>query len=200
MRQALHNRGFADAWLTDQHRVVFGSALQNLNGPANFVVATNDRVELADAGAFGQVNAVFFEGFALAFGIGIAYRLPAAHGIDGCLQAFATQAMLFGQTPDITLVIGNGQQEQFTGDESVAPLDGLFFCTLQQLGQFRPHLNLVLPGHLWQATHCGFCRHQQTLNLHTRTQQQGFGPLILLEHGHQNVGWLYVGMVTAQGQ
>ena len=57
--QALNDRGFAHAGLTNEHRVVLGAALQHLNGAADFVVAANDRVELAHAGALGQVHAVF---------------------------------------------------------------------------------------------------------------------------------------------
>ena len=44
LRQAFHNRGFTHARLTNQHRVVFGAALQHLNGAANFIVTANHGV------------------------------------------------------------------------------------------------------------------------------------------------------------
>ena len=48
-RQALGDRGLADAGLADQHRVVLGAARQHLDGAADFLVAADDRVELAVA-------------------------------------------------------------------------------------------------------------------------------------------------------
>ena len=53
LRQAFHNCGFAHARLADKHGVVFGTALQNLNRAADFVVAADYWVELAVAGALG---------------------------------------------------------------------------------------------------------------------------------------------------
>jgi len=59
--QALGDGGFTHARLTDQHRVVLGAALQHLDRAADFVVATNHRVELAFFGALGQVDGVFVQ-------------------------------------------------------------------------------------------------------------------------------------------
>ena len=39
--QALHNRGFTNAGLTNQHGVVFGTALQHLNSATDFIVAAD---------------------------------------------------------------------------------------------------------------------------------------------------------------
>ena len=54
----------------------------HLNRAADFVVAADHRVELAQAGALGQVHRVFFERFALAFGIGVVHVLATAHCVD----------------------------------------------------------------------------------------------------------------------
>ena len=55
LRQAFNNGGFAHTRLADQHGIVFGAALQHLNGTADFIVAAYHGVELADARALGQV-------------------------------------------------------------------------------------------------------------------------------------------------
>ena len=94
--QALDDRGLAHSRLTDQYRVVFGAALQDLDGAADLVVPANHRVQLADASALGQVDAIFFKRLALAFGIGTAHTLAATHRFNGRLQALAVQAMVFG--------------------------------------------------------------------------------------------------------
>ena len=62
------NGGLADTRLANQHGVVLGASLQHLNDAADFVVATDHRVELAHACPLGQIDCVFLEGFALAFG------------------------------------------------------------------------------------------------------------------------------------
>ena len=83
LRQPFHNSGFTHAGLANQHGVVFGAPLQYLDGAADFVVAANHRIQFAVAGALGEVEGVFFECFALVFGIGVVYAGTAAHGING---------------------------------------------------------------------------------------------------------------------
>ena len=59
--QPLDDRGLADARLADQHRVVLGSAAEDLDDAADLLVAADDRIELALAGERGQVAAVLLE-------------------------------------------------------------------------------------------------------------------------------------------
>ena len=47
LRQAFDDRRLADAGLADQHRVVLGAPLQDLDRAADLVVAADHRVELA---------------------------------------------------------------------------------------------------------------------------------------------------------
>ncbi len=55
--QALDDGGLTDAGLTDQHRVVLGAAAQHLHDPLDFLLAADDRIELALHGGGGQVAA-----------------------------------------------------------------------------------------------------------------------------------------------
>ena len=80
LRQAFHDRGLAHARLADQHRIVLGPALQDLDRATDLVVAADDRIELALPRTLGQVQRVFGKCFALAFGLGVVDRLAAAHG------------------------------------------------------------------------------------------------------------------------
>ena len=60
-RQALDDRGLADAGLADQHRIVLGAARQHLDGAADFLVAADHRIELAVARGLGQVAGIFLQ-------------------------------------------------------------------------------------------------------------------------------------------
>ena len=47
LRQAFDDRGLAHAGLADQHRIVLGAPLQDLDHAADLVVAADHRIELA---------------------------------------------------------------------------------------------------------------------------------------------------------
>ena len=61
LRQALDDRGLADARLADEHRVVLRAPRQHLHDAADLGVAADHRVELALAGPVGQVDAVLLQ-------------------------------------------------------------------------------------------------------------------------------------------
>ena len=82
LRQAFNNSGFTHTRLTNQHRVVFGTALQYLNGTTNFIITTDNGVELTVSGALSQVECVFFQSIALVFSIRIVHVLSSSYRID----------------------------------------------------------------------------------------------------------------------
>ena len=196
--QALDNRSLAHAGFADQHGVVLGTALQHLNGAADFVIAANHRVELAHAGALGQVYAVFFEGFTLLFGVGAVHVLAAAHGGYGGLQAFAGQALGARRVAQIGFAIGQGQQKQLASNKLVAALDGLFFRRLQQRDQITPYLHLILAVDFGQLLQRGLGDTQKPRVVHTRALQQGFGAIALVQHGRHHMGGLNKSMVLPE--
>ena len=58
--QPLDDGGLADAGLADQHRVVLGPPAQHLDDAADLLVAADDRVELAVAGAAAVRSRPYF--------------------------------------------------------------------------------------------------------------------------------------------
>ncbi len=90
--ESFDDGGLADAGLADQHRVVLGAAREDLDDAADFLVAADDRIELACLGALGQVAAVLFEGLVGGFGILAGDALAAAHFAQGLHQAVARDA------------------------------------------------------------------------------------------------------------
>ena len=98
--QALDDRGLADAGLADQHRVVLGAPGQHLHHAADLGVAADHRVELALAGARGQVDAVLLQRLvgALRVGAGDPRRAadPAANASRSALRGGAVRLQQLG--------------------------------------------------------------------------------------------------------
>ena len=67
--EALDDGGLADARLADQHRVVLRAPAEHLDDAADLVVAADDRIDLAVAGALGEVLAVLLERGELLLGV-----------------------------------------------------------------------------------------------------------------------------------
>ncbi len=117
LRQAFDDGGLAHAGFADEHGVVLGAALQHLDRAADFLVAADHRIELAQACALGQVHAVLLEGLALALGVGAVHALPAAHRVDGGFERLARHAVGAREVADIGLGISHGQQVQLARDD-----------------------------------------------------------------------------------
>ena len=61
LSQAFNHRCLAHSGLTDQYRVVLGAPTQDLHDPLDFLLTTDDRVELALHGGGGEVAAELVE-------------------------------------------------------------------------------------------------------------------------------------------
>ena len=68
-RQALDDRGLADAGLADQHRVVLGAAGQHLDGAADFLVAADHRIEFSLARQCGDVARILVQRVEICLGV-----------------------------------------------------------------------------------------------------------------------------------
>ena len=114
--------------------IVLGAALQHLDHAADLLVAADHRVELAVARALGEVDGVFLQRLALAFGVrrrarsrrrarpARRFRAPAAF-TPCCLR----------MRPGLALVLRGGEQEQLGGDELVAALGGFLVGEVEQV-------------------------------------------------------------------
>ena len=111
LRKPFDDCSLADARLTDQHRVVLGSPLQDLNRATNFVVAPDHGIELAVPRALGEIDSVFFERFALTFRLLRIHASAATHGVDRGVQRLLGEALLLEQPSRIALVVGERLQE-----------------------------------------------------------------------------------------
>ena len=143
LRKALDDRSLAHARLADQHGVVLGAPLQDLDGAADLVVAPDDRIELALTRALGEVDGVLLQRLALAFGFLRIDPGAAAHGLDRLLQRLARQAIFLGKTAGLALVVGEREQEQFAGDELVAALGRFLVGEVEKVVEIARDRNLA---------------------------------------------------------
>ena len=90
--ETLHNRGLADARLANEHGVVLSATREHLNNAANFVIASNNRVQLAGPSDLGEVTSVLFEGLKGALGILSGNALTATNLTQSSEQLFAIGA------------------------------------------------------------------------------------------------------------
>ena len=122
--QALDDRGLADAGLTDQHRVVLGATGQHLHDATNLVVAPDDRVELAFAGALGQVGGVLLQRLIAALGVGAGDAGTAAHLDERLAQRLRRRAVSGQQLGDVGVAGGQADHQVLGRDVLVVHLGG----------------------------------------------------------------------------
>ena len=142
--QALHDGCLAHAGFTDQHRVVLGAPLKNLDTAANFLVAANHRVQLALLGQLGQVYGVFFQRLSVFFGIGVNNLFATTHVIDGFFQCLSVRTSLFENIGQCTLQVECCQHENFAGDILITPLLRQLVTQVQNFDQFIGKADLTL--------------------------------------------------------
>ena len=142
--QTLDDRGLADAGLANQHRIVLGSALQHLNGPANFLVPTDHRIESRLLGTLGQVHGVLLQRLATVLCVGVIDLLAAAQGLDRLLQPLLGQSGLVQQLGQRQPGLQHPQHEQLGGNVGVAALAGKFVGQVEHSAQIIRKIDL--PG------------------------------------------------------
>ena len=79
--QSLDNGGFAHTRLTNQYRVIFGPSGQDFDGPADFFISSDYRIQLSLPCGFYQIDTVLIEGIVAVLRILVGYTLISSnHG------------------------------------------------------------------------------------------------------------------------
>ena len=152
--------------------------------------------------ALGQVQRVFFERFALAFGLGRLHVFAAAHGHNGRLERLARQALLARQLAGVGLVVGQRQQHHFARHELVAALLRFLVGQVQHVHEFAADLGLAAGArHLGQAFERAFQGAGQAVDVHARTlQQRARAAVVLVQQRGQHVDRLDILVIVAYCQ
>ena len=126
--EAFDNRGLTDPGLTDEDRVIFRPAAENLDDPLNLAFAADDWVKATVAGYFGQITTECFEsrgfGFRLALGAGC---LGLAFVGEGAVAVFGLVVVI------IVLIVGREIRINFSENFVASPLD-VHVQTLEDAG------------------------------------------------------------------
>ena len=200
LRQALDDRGLADARLADQHRVVLGAALQDLDAAADLVVAADHRVELALAGPVGQVERVLRESLALPLIALGRNRFPAPDLLDGLLKRLPGNPGGLQDPSGLSLVRRGGQEEQLRGNVLVAALLRFLVGDVKELSEVARHHHLAGGAlHLGQARNGVGKSLLQSIRISARlADKPGHPAVLLVEEGEEQVLGLDVLAVLAQ--
>src|SRR6266702_5155058 len=201
LREAFDDRGLAHAGLADQHRVVLGASLQDLDHAADLVVASDHRVELARARSLGEIERVFLERLAAPFGFLVADRFAAAHRLDRLVDRLPAAAVFFQQAAGLALVLGERNQKELRGDELVAALLRFLVGQIQQAVQLARDLHLpAVAFYLRQTQNRLLGRLPQPRNIDARAgQKRRAPPVFLVEQSGKQVQGLDEWVVLSHG-
>ncbi|EAP78060.1 hypothetical protein ISM_07185 [Roseovarius nubinhibens ISM] len=142
-RQPLGDGGLADPRLADEHRVVLGAARQNLHGAANFIVAANDRIDLALVGGPRQVARIFLERLIGVLGAGTVGGAPLADIIDRFIELLRADAAGLERLFRRALDHGKRRQNALDRHETVTRLLGELFGLGKDLAGLLIHIGLA---------------------------------------------------------
>ena len=95
MGQTLHDGGLTGSRLTNQDRVVLCTTAQYLKHTADFLVTTDDRVQLAAPGCVYQVDGVFRQALVGVLAALALHFLAVTQLEDGLLQCLLAHAHAF---------------------------------------------------------------------------------------------------------
>ena len=105
----LGNRGLPHTGLTDQHRVVFGAARENLHDPAYFLVTADHRVGLPLTGRFGQIARVLLERLELSLWVRVGHALTTSDLLQGLEQCCAIDALGDERLLELSVAVASKQ-------------------------------------------------------------------------------------------
>src|SRR5258706_562375 len=153
------------------------------------VAAPDHRVELARARPLGEIERVFLQRLAAAFGFLPADRLAAANRLDRLVDRLLAAAVFLQQAAGFALVVVERKQKELRGDELVAALLRFLVGQVQQAVQLARDLHLpALAFDLRQARDRLLGRLPQPRNIDARAGQQRRAPAVfLVEQGGKQV-------------
>ena len=143
LREALDDRGLADAGLADQHGVVLRAAVEHLHQPLDLDGAADHRVELAQPRQLREVRRVAAERLVLRVGGGGVDTRAAAHLAQRGVDALPGDAVLLEDRRRLAVAhVGDGDQQVLDADELVLEAVGLAVGGVEQPDDAGGRVNL----------------------------------------------------------
>ena len=201
--QALDDRRLADAGLADEHRVVLGAPGEHLDDAADLGVAADDRVDLALAGALGEVDGELLQRLEGALRVGGGDLAVAADGPERGQQRLAGGAGAGQHRGRLAVGAGQPDQQVLGGDELVAQGARLLPGGVEHAQELAGRRG---GGHggaadAGQPAHGGLGLGPDVGGVGAGRLEQGDGDAVgLLEEGDQQVQGLECGLAAVDGQ
>ena len=133
--QPFGDGGLTDAGFADEYRVVLGPAAEHLHGAPDFLVASDDGIELALARGLGEVPGVLLQRFVLGFGILIGHPRGPAHTLQGRKDSVRRGAHLLEDRRRLAVAPCQRQQQVFGRQVVVAEFRRRLLGPVQQFRQ-----------------------------------------------------------------
>ena len=199
--QPLDDRRLADARLADEHGVVLRAAREDLDHAADFVVAADDRIELAGEGLLHQVDAVFLQGLILAFGVLVGDARAAADRFERFENVLVADAVDLQQVLGRRVVLRQGQQQMLDRDELVLHRGRFLERRFEHRHELAIGLRLRAAADLRLAVQLGLHLLLQLRHVDADFFQDRPGHAVLLvEQRRQQVQRVHLRMALVRGQ
>ena len=156
-RQTLDDRGLADARLADEDGIVLGAPRQHLDRAADFLVAADDRIELAGLGRLGEIAGIFLQRVIGIFGRRIVGRAALAEVFDRGIEQLRGDPGIGEDAAGVAALFhAERQQQAFDRDVAVAGLLRDLLGIVEEPRRGRREIELAGPGALdlravWRA-------------------------------------------------
>ncbi len=200
--ETFDNGGLAHARLADEHRIVLGAAREHLDRAADFIVAADDRIQLAAGGARREIDGELLERAALLLGLRIVDGLAAANLVDGLFDGGLGGASLLQKSCQCVLVLEGREREQLGRDVVVFALLRELVRDIEQAIEVLRHVDVTgralhrgqfVDGRVQVLAQLGDVR----AGLH---QQRPGGAVLLVEQRGEYMRGLHELVVLAHGQ
>ena len=139
----LDDSRFTDARLTDEHGVVLGATGQDLDGTADLVGTTDDRIEFAGAGQIADVATVLLQRLKLGLVLGRRHTVIATQLLVDLLDALLGDAGVAQHAARLALVLGKRHQQMLSHHKAVAHLGGLLLGLLDDADELVGQAHLL---------------------------------------------------------
>ena len=144
MGQPFNDSGFADAWFTNQYRIILGAAAQHLDDAADLLIAPDDRVKLALPGQFSEVAPILFKRLVFPLRMGIGHALRTTNGSKGLQDVSAGES---GCSQDalcgFVVAIKHSQEQMLNAQVLILEVAHFAPCIFQHFAQARRYTRLT---------------------------------------------------------
>ena len=131
------DRSLADARITDQHRIVFCPAGEDLKHAADFIFTADNRIKFTFSRKFVKIAAEFFQRLILVFGVLIRYTLGTPHLAQSFVDGIFRDPLIEQQSGCtrcfLAAVVKQSEEQMFRAEVFIFQLSCFFLCRVEDL-------------------------------------------------------------------